>query len=73
MNPQNTASVKKETRKCQHCGGTLRVIGRQRKNGKPSYTGHSFDDWSQRKYHKKCYREVKELEQYGYGVKQSKN
>jgi len=73
MNPQNTASDKKETRKCQHCGKTLRAIGRQRKNGRPSYTGQSFDDWSQRKYHKMCYKEVKELEQYEYQLKQRKN
>ena len=70
MTQQGTTQQKKETRKCQHCGGTLRAIGRQRKNGRPRYMGASFDDWSTRKYHKKCYKEVKEQKQYEYLLKQ---
>lgn len=38
-------------KKCLHCGKSLTKIGNARKN----YLG-CYDDWENRKYHKKCYR-----------------
>ena len=38
------------SRKCELCGGKLRIIGLQRKNGK-----NIFGDWQARKLHKKCW------------------
>ena len=38
---------------CLHCGKALRPIGTSRKNGK------AHDDWATRKYHKKCWVEIK--------------
>ena len=45
-------------KKCEHCGRALVAIGRDRENGKQSH-----DDWSTRKYHKKCWKEVQEAEE----------
>jgi hypothetical protein len=42
-----------EKRLCKYCGKTLRSIGLDRANGK---TDHS--DWSKRKYHKKCWKQL---------------
>jgi len=36
---------------CEYCNKTLPTVGLSRKNGK------SHDDWSTRKFHKKCYFE----------------
>lgn len=41
--------------KCQECNKTLKKIGAKRVNGKDS-----FLDWSNRKYHKKCLKEIKQ-------------
>ena len=41
--------------KCKHCGKSLVLIGRERRNGKGTYA-----DWKTRLYHKKCYKLVKE-------------
>jgi len=43
-------------RLCLHCNKPLVLIGRERKNG-----SDSFKDWSNRKTHKKCYRDYIEL------------
>jgi hypothetical protein len=45
-----------EKRKCLRCGRTLVSIGLDRANGGIT------PDWDDRKYHKKCYREMKEEE-----------
>jgi uncharacterized protein with PIN domain len=42
---------KPEPRYCDYCGGRLVSIGRDRANGSGMY-----DDWSSRRYHKKCWR-----------------
>lgn len=44
-------------KKCEYCGGTLVAIGRERANGKRSH-----DDWETRRYHKKCWKEMKDDE-----------
>ena len=46
---------------CEHCGRPLKKIGYDRSNGR-LYTGNGGKDWKNRKYHKKCYKEVKERE-----------
>ena len=38
-----------KSQNCQYCGKVLTRIGVSRKNGKQSH-----DDWTNRKYHKKC-------------------
>jgi hypothetical protein len=38
---------------CDYCGKTLHPIGNCRKNGK-----FGLNDWSSRKYHKKCLKEL---------------
>jgi len=50
--------MKKETRICEHCGKALRLIGATRKNGKQINNG-TGKDWKSRKYHKKCFKELK--------------
>ena len=40
-------------KKCGHCGGWLQAIGTARKNGKQTH-----NDWSGRRYHKKCWVEM---------------
>ena len=45
---KNTMTPKK--RLCLRCGGVLKAIGNQRKNG----AAHA--DWKYRKYHKKCWK-----------------
>ena len=39
-------------RVCKECGGPLKVVGRDRKNGVQHH-----GDWLSRSMHKKCYRE----------------
>ena len=40
-------------RVCKECGGPLKVVGRDRKNGVQHH-----GDWLSRSMHKKCYREL---------------
>lgn len=47
---------------CEYCGKPLKKIGFDRSNGR-LYSGNNGKDWDGRKYHKKCYKEVKEREQ----------
>ena len=49
-------SPKKYRKRCALCNGPLRAIGHARKNGAP------HRDWSARKYHKRCYKQM-----HGYG------
>ena len=46
---------------CEYCGKPLKAIGHQRTNGR-SFSGNSGNDWKTRKYHKKCFKKVKERE-----------
>ena len=45
-------------RVCCHCGKTLRLIGCERRNGKDNNIIDS--QWRKRRYHKKCYKLVRE-------------
>ena len=47
--------------KCLRCGGSLRLIGKERKNGKV-IANKTGKDWATRKYHKKCWKEIQERE-----------
>lgn len=47
--------------KCVECDKTLRLIGNERKNGK-SINNTNGKDWGTRKYHKKCWKLIKERE-----------
>ena len=40
---------------CIYCNKPLRVIGSDRKNGKP-INNNSGKDWKNRKFHKKCFK-----------------
>ena len=42
-----------EKKSCSHCGKTLPVFGKDRKNGK-----ETFGDWKSRTMHKKCWKET---------------
>ena len=42
--------------KCLRCGGSLRLIGKERKNGK-AIANKTGKDWATRKYHKKCWKQ----------------
>lgn len=49
---------------CTHCGKVLVTIGKSRENGKNFSTyktkQNNFNhDWDTRKYHKKCWLEIK--------------
>ena len=44
-----------EPRFCDYCGKCLCKIGTDRKNGKGNYK-----DWSNRPYHKKCFKAISE-------------
>jgi hypothetical protein len=50
-----------EKRYCEYCGKCLCKIGHDRKNGRGSY-----NDWSSRKYHKKCYKSISEGRSFIY-------
>jgi hypothetical protein len=41
-----------DKKKCLYCGKTIVPIGNSRENGA------LHNDWENRKYHKKCYKEV---------------
>ena len=45
-------------KKCERCGKALVSIGTSRKNGKRYH-----DDWSTRKYHKRCWKEMQDEEE----------
>ena len=46
---------------CEKCGKRLPAIGTARKNGKEYASQTGFNaDWDDRKYHKKCFKEIKE-------------
>ena len=44
--------------RCFHCGGHLVAIGHAREGGA------DHDDWGWRQYHKKCWKKIREYEQY---------
>ena len=47
---------------CLKCNRPLRAIGRQRKNGRDFQSGANLNnDWAQRQYHKKCWKEEQEF------------
>lgn len=46
----------KNANNCTHCGGKLVAIGTARSNGK------NHDDWTGRTLHKKCWKELQELQ-----------
>lgn len=46
-----------DNRVCQYCKKTLVSIGRARKGGKRTH-----NDWNDRKYHKKCFIKIKEIQ-----------
>jgi hypothetical protein len=46
---------------CEYCGKPLKKIGFDRSNGK-YYSGNGGNDWKTRKFHKKCYKQVKQEE-----------
>jgi hypothetical protein len=46
---------------CIHCDKPLRKIGKDRINGK-LFVGNDGEDWSSRRYHKRCYKLKKEEE-----------
>lgn len=52
---------------CLHCGRKLVSIGNSRKNGK----NHS--DWDTRKYHKKCFIKLCEIEMLKNRIENFKN
>lgn len=43
---------------CKHCGGKLMPIGNRRANGK------LYNDWDNRRLHKKCWMEIKKENDY---------
>lgn len=47
--------------KCLYCNKSLRLIGRTRRNG-IAIGNHNGCDWTERKYHKKCWKELKEIQ-----------
>jgi hypothetical protein len=49
-------SNKLKAKKCQLCNKGLPTIGNMRMNGK------DHNDWDGRQYHKKCWKEKKEME-----------
>lgn len=49
--------------KCVKCGRALPAIGLDRKNGRIT-EGKYNKDWASRKYHKKCYKEIKEHQEF---------
>ena len=64
MNTNNTNANTNQTPPgtCLECGGRLRAIGRSRSNGR------AHDDWPGRKYHKKCYKEMRQLAEAIYSL-----
>jgi hypothetical protein len=47
--------------KCAYCSKPLRLIGCERVGGK-SINNTTGKDWKDRKYHKKCWKHLKELQ-----------
>ena len=54
--------VRNNNNKCVKCNRALTSIGLDRKNGKISLDKYN-KDWDTRKYHKKCWRELKERQE----------
>ena len=50
---------------CEYCGKPLKKIGYDRSNGR-LYAGNGGKDWSGRRYHKKCYKDVMLFERFKY-------
>jgi hypothetical protein len=50
---------------CQWCGRKLVPIGSARANG-----SHRYEDWSTRRYHKKCYRELKSRDDFDWLIEE---
>ena len=53
---------------CIECGGVLKSIGLERANGKITI-GKYNNDWDKRKYHKKCFKIVKERQMTMWKIK----
>ena len=47
---------------CLYCNKRLIIIGIGRKNGIP-VGNHNGQDWDNRKYHKKCFKELKDIQE----------
>ena len=45
-------------KKCLHCDKAIVAIGNKRANGGMT------NDWETRKYHKKCFKEIQEINEY---------
>ncbi len=48
---------------CTHCNKPIVAFGKSRKNGTKT------EDWSTRKLHKKCWKELKELKELSWYYK----
>lgn len=48
---------------CEYCGRHLRKIGIERRNGKHINNG-TGKDWEGRKYHKGCWKKIKQQQLY---------
>ncbi len=48
---------------CEYCNKPLKKIGTQRSNGK-IFEGNHGKDWKERKYHKKCWKEIQEEKKF---------
>jgi Zn-finger protein len=46
---------------CIYCNKPLKLIGNERKGGK-SINNSNGKDWSSRKYHKKCWKHIKDIQ-----------
>lgn len=49
---------------CLKCGKPLKLIGKERKNGKGNYTDWKDNDDKPREYHKKCYLEEQKYKDF---------
>tara|TARA_R110002050_G_scaffold292474_1_gene447885 strand:- start:319 stop:537 length:219 start_codon:yes stop_codon:yes gene_type:complete len=54
---------------CVKCGKPLKLIGKERKNGKGNYSDWKDNDKSPREYHKKCYIEEQKYKDIYYNFK----
>jgi hypothetical protein len=48
---------------CCYCNKPLKAIGNNRKNGR-SFSSNNGNDWSSRQTHKKCYKILKEEQDF---------
>jgi len=51
---------------CIKCGKPLRLIGKERKNGKGDFYDWKDNNKNPREYHKACWKEKKEIEYFLY-------